>query len=127
MLPPNMAIDRIGKSTPPSPEPSGPSRAREASRPFNPSPATAATPAAASADAPLAALEPLERLRSGQLDLHGYLNLKVDEATAHLSALPRVELDAIRASLRDRLATDPALVELVHTATGKVPPPSDDA
>lgn len=127
MLLSNMAIDRIGKSTPPPPEPSGPSHAREAARPFQPSPASAATPPPAAAEATLAALEPLERLRSGQVDLHGYLNIKVDEATAHLSALPPVELDAIRASLRDRLATDPALVDLVRTATGEVPPPSDDA
>jgi hypothetical protein len=122
-----MAIDRIGKSPPPPPEPSGPSRPREAARPFQPSPASAAAPPPAVASATVAALEPLERLRNGQVDLHGYLNLKVDEATAHLSALPRVELDAIRASLRDRLATDPALIELVRTATGEVPPPSDDA
>jgi hypothetical protein len=68
----------------------------------------------------------LERFRSGQVDVQGYLDLKVDEATAHLSSLPRVELDAIRTALRDRLATDPALVDLVRAATGKVPEPSDD-
>jgi hypothetical protein len=126
-----MSIDRIGKSAPPAPSPetSGPSRPEGATGSFGafaPSrpPAVHPSPSVEPADLPLQALE---RLRRGQVDLHGYIDLKVDEATAHLSALPRVELDAIRASLRDRLATDPALVDLVRTATGKVPPPPDDA
>jgi len=123
-----MAIDRIGNNAPPtlSPETSGPSRSKEATGSFaalEPSRA----PATLSVDAAQASLEPLEQLRSGQVDLRGYLDLKVNEATAHLSALPPVELDAIRASLRDRLATDPALIELVRTATGEGPLPSDDA
>ncbi|MGO9835794.1 MAG: hypothetical protein ACLP1X_16450 [Polyangiaceae bacterium] len=126
-----MSIDRIGKSAPPTPSPetNGPSETRDPTRTFgslDPSRAAAARPPAA-VEAPHVALPPLERFRSGQVDMQGYLDLKVDEATAHLSSLPRVELDAIRAALRDRLATDPALADLVRTATGKVPEPSDDA
>ena len=71
----------------------------------------------------------LDQLKSGQIDLGRYLDLKVDEATAHLSALPRAELESIRGALRDRLALDPTLVDLVRvaaaataTATGKTPP-----
>jgi uncharacterized protein (DUF2342 family) len=66
----------------------------------------------------------LERLRAGEVDVDGYLDLKVDEATAHLATLPPGELHALRSALRDRLATDPALVDLVRTATGGVPQPS---
>jgi hypothetical protein len=87
-------------------------------------------PAAATAPASPAAVSatgPLERLRAGEIDLKRYLDLKVDEATTHLKALPPVELEAIRSALRDRLASDPALVDLVRTATGQAPqPPSDD-
>lgn len=122
-----MGIDRIGKGgfPAPSPEASGPSRSKEATSSFGSveSSRLGATSAPASVDAAHVALE---RFRSGQIDLHGYLDVKVDEATAHLSALPRVELDAIRTALRDRLATDPALVDLVRTATGKVPDPPED-
>lgn len=69
---------------------------------------------------------PLERLRAGEVDVQGYLDLKVHEATAHLSTLPPIELEALRAALRDRLATDPALVDLVRTATDHVPQPSNE-
>jgi hypothetical protein len=40
------------------------------------------------------------------------MELKVTEATSHLSALPASELESIRASLRERLASDPAIVAL---------------
>jgi len=119
-----MAIDRIGKSAPPAPSPetSGPAPTRETARPFEPRP-SAARPTGSAAAVHAA----LEQLRTGQIDLHRYLDLKVEEATAHLDALPRIELDVLRAALRERLSTDPALVELVRAATGKVPgPPGDD-
>jgi hypothetical protein len=120
-----MGIDRVGKNgvPAPSPEASGPSRSKEATSSFVAVESSRAPNAPVAVDAAHVALE---RFRGGQIDLHGYLDLKVDEATAHLSALPRVELDAVRAALRDRLATDPALVELVRTATGKVPEPPED-
>jgi hypothetical protein len=68
----------------------------------------------------------LERLRAGEVDFGGYVDLKVHEATAHLSALPPVELERIRNALRDRLASDPTLVDLLHSATGETLPPDDD-
>jgi hypothetical protein len=68
----------------------------------------------------------LERLRSGQLDVHGYVELKVDEATRHLPAMPPAQLAAIRDALRERISTDPSLLELVRTATGQHPPPRDE-
>ena len=59
--------------------------------------------------------------------MNGYVDLKVHEATAHLKALPPAELEQLRAALRDRLASDPGLVDLVRAATGAVPkPPTDD-
>jgi hypothetical protein len=122
-----MSIDRIGKGGPPAappPEKTGGSRvtgggpAFEVNAPRPPAPAQAA------------AIEPprtaLDRWRAGEIDLNAYLDLKVDEATAHLAALPPAELEAIQGALRERIANDPMLVELVRTATGRAPDPSGD-
>lgn len=122
-----MGIDSIGKKGPPTPPPpadvKGPARPSEAIRPFEVS-RSAPPPQAGAVEAPRTAME---RLRAGEVDVNGYVDLKVHEATAHLGALPPGELDQIRSALRDRLATDPGLVELVRKATGTVPqPPADD-
>ena len=68
-----------------------------------------------------AASTPLERLRAGEVDVHGYIDLKVEEATAHLQGLNATELDAVRKMLREELAGDPGLAELVRRATGQLP------
>jgi hypothetical protein len=70
----------------------------------------------------------IDQFRAGTVDVNRYLDLKVEEATAHLAALPPAQLDAIRGALRERLATDPALADLVRTATARsaAPAPSDD-
>jgi len=122
-----MGIDSIGKKGPPippsPPEAKGAARPSEATRPFEVGKAAEA-PRAAAVEASRTALE---KLRAGEIDVNGYVDMKVHEATAHLAALPPAELDRIRSSLRDRLAGDPGLVELVRKATGEVPsPPSDD-
>ena len=68
-------------------------------------------------------MSPLDRFRAGEIDLRGYLDLKVEEATAHLRDLPAAEMDDIKRTLREKLATDPELVSLVRQATGRVPEP----
>jgi len=122
-----MSIDRIGKKGPPTPPPSGDVKSSayppQATRTFE---ASKAEPAiqAGPVEAPRAALE---RLRAGEIDLNGYVDMKVHEATLHLAALPAGELEKLRSALRDRLAGDPGLVELVRKATGAMPwPQSDD-
>ena len=122
-----MGIDSIGKKGPPTPPPPtnapGAARPSEATRPFEVSPPPPAPPAGA-VEAPRTAME---RLRAGEVDVNGYVDMKVHEATAHLGALPPPELEQLRSALRDRLASDPGLVELVRKATGAVPqPPADD-
>ncbi|HEY8041757.1 MAG TPA: hypothetical protein VIF15_18260 [Polyangiaceae bacterium] len=121
-----MGIDSIGKKGPPAPPPpaetGGPSRSAETGRPFEvPKPAPA-PPANAVVPAPTA----LERLRAGELDVNGYVEVKVNEATAHLAALPPAEIEGIRAALRERLNSDPTLVDLLRTATGAAPTPPRD-
>jgi hypothetical protein len=70
-----------------------------------------------------AATEPLERLRSGEISVSQYLDIKVEQATSHLDERVSAEqLSFIRTSLREQLATDPMLVELVQSATGALPP-----
>jgi hypothetical protein len=70
----------------------------------------------------------LDQVRSGHIDVARYLDLKVEEATAHLRALPPDQLASIRSTLRDRLAGDPALAGLVEVAVNAKsrPLPSDD-
>jgi hypothetical protein len=129
-----MGIDRIGKKGPPVAPPSkdvgGPSRShgsQEAGRTFQVSKPTAEAPATAPTESAAATLSPLERLRAGEIDANGYIDAKVNEATAHLGTLPAAELDAIRSTLRERLSGDPTLADLFRTVTGQAaPPPQDD-
>jgi hypothetical protein len=131
-----MSIDRIGKgNAPPAPKPvaekGGAEKARgvEEPKPFvlhpestvgAPVPGMPGTPeaAAVSPTAPAGA-SPLEKLRTGEVDLEGYLDLKVHEAVGHLKGLRPAELSEIRATLREHMAQDPGLAELVRRATGE--------
>lgn len=120
-----MPIDPIGKKGPagitgtPGPEPAAPRRAA-GTEPFRPvTPGAPPTPVRTDPTA-------LDRLRNGSVSFEGYLDLKVDEATARLGPMSTVELQAVRRALRERLATDPTLVDLVKTSTGRVPAIDDD-
>jgi hypothetical protein len=121
-----MGIDRIGPNRPPVAPSSAPAASSPAgaTRPFQVQGTNETAPAAPVAASNGAALE---RLRAGEIDLDGYLDLKVQEATGHLGALSPAQLESIRGALRDRISADPALVDLVRAATGRAPePPHDD-
>lgn len=124
-----MAIDRIGKGggLPPTPETQGTGAANKATgaeRPFSVEKPGAAgeVQKAGSVDA----TSPLARLRAGEIDVHGYVDLKVDEATKNLHGLSPAELDGIKKVLREQMASDPGLADLVRTATGRAPSPPED-
>jgi hypothetical protein len=133
-----MGIDRIGKGAPPAPPTPGASAEKagpaaksgpsgEVTKTFEvrPSPTSTPTPSTGSV-APTAATAPstpLERLRAGEIDLDRYLDLKVDDATAHLQGLRAHEMESLRTLLREQLSSDPGLVELVQQATGQIPAP----
>ena len=68
----------------------------------------------------------LARLRAGEIDVNTYVDLRVDEATKGLEGLSAAELDDIKKVLRDQMATDPALTDLVRTATAKTPDVPED-
>jgi hypothetical protein len=126
-----MAIDRIGKSgaLPPAPETGAPAGAEKAGAPapFKVERREHTVPAD-----PMRGVQgtdvtsPLARLRAGEIDVHGYVDLKVEEATKNLTGLPPAELAEIKSVLHDQLRTDPGLADLVRTATGKMPSPPED-
>jgi hypothetical protein len=124
-----MGIDGIGKGggLPPTPEAAGAGSAQKTGAVETPfkvdRPDQAAQ--ASSVDSAQAAA-PLERLRAGEIDVNGYMDLKVDEATRSIQGLPPAELDEIKKALREQLASDPGLTDLVRTATGQMPKPPED-
>jgi len=60
---------------------------------------------------------PLERLRAGEIDLHGYVDLRVREATSHLEGLIGPDdLAKIQDELRDVIENDPDVAALVKSA-----------
>jgi hypothetical protein len=97
-----------------------------ASPSFEVKPTEAQTGAQPAAQINAVASPALEGVRSGTLDIHGYLDAKVHEATAHLSHLTPAQLDEVKAIVRDQLTRDPHLVELVQHATGQAMPPPDE-
>lgn len=132
-----MAIDRIGKGAglpggvPSAPEvkPAGSTSSVDAPFKVDRTDSASAAQRASnveSASKATRATTPLARLRAGEVDVHGYVDLKVDEATSALKGISPAELDAIKSVLRDQMKSDPGLADLVRTATGKMPTPPED-
>ena len=126
-----MAIDRIGKggALPPTPETGAAAGADKAgaAAPFKMDRSEGPAPAEPARNIEgVDATSPLARLRAGEVDVHGYVDLKVEQATRSLGGLPAAELAEIKSVLRDQLRTDPGLADLVRTATGKMPSPPED-
>ena len=66
----------------------------------------------------------LESLQRGELSLDQYLDGRVTDATSHLvGKLNPDQLEFVKQSLREQMATDPVLVELVQRTTGTAPAP----
>ena len=60
---------------------------------------------------------PLERLRAGEIDLHGYVDLRVREATSHLEGvLSASDLEKVQDQLREVIENDPEVAALVKGA-----------
>jgi hypothetical protein len=130
-----MGIDGIGKGAkPPAPDPHGgigSAGSVEKKAPVEKAFSTTmqeteATRGAAQVGQSNAASSPLARFRAGEVDVNGYVDLKVDEVVGNLKGLSPAELDDIRKMLRDQITTDPGLADLVRTATGQVPTPPED-
>lgn len=121
-----MGIDGIGKGGPPPvvPDAGGvdPSRATQGTEATF-SVERGAKPATADG---VDAASPLGRLRAGEVDVNGYVDLKVDEATRGLEGLSPTELGDIKQVLKEQMVSDPGLVDLVRNATGHIPSPPED-
>ena|ERR1700742_90250 len=66
----------------------------------------------------------LDQLRNGEISFDGYLDAQVNAAVSHVQgSLQPGQIDLIREVLREQLAADPVLAELVRRATGSTPPP----
>jgi len=68
----------------------------------------------------------LEGVRNGSLDVNGYVDAKVHDATAHLSHLTPTQLATVQGLVRSQLLADPHLRDLVQHATGIAPPKEDE-
>lgn len=117
-----MAIDRVGKGVPTNPasstsETGSVERRGPADAPFSVGQAEGAKGVAKTADTD--ATSPLARLRAGEIDVNRYVDLTVDDATKGLQGLSTSQLDDIKKVLRDQVASDPALTDLVRAATGQ--------
>ena len=64
----------------------------------------------------------LDGIRQGRLDVNGYIDAKVHEATAHLSHLAPGQLETVQRVVREQLLADPHLRDLVEKATGSAAP-----
>ena len=64
----------------------------------------------------------LQSLQRGELSLDQYLDGRVSEATSHLGGkISPDQLEFVKQTLREQMATDPVLVELVQRTTGSAP------
>ena len=118
-------VDGIGKGGPPrgvgqTGPTTGPARPAETGKTFEVE-KPGATHQAQGVQATAIEMTPLEQLKTGKIDFNQYVDLKVNEATSHLQGLSPAHLDTVRSMLRDRMATDPELVDLVKQATGQAP------
>jgi hypothetical protein len=117
-----MPIDPIGKKGGVPPHVPG-ATGQSGAAPTKAFEVDAPKPAKVDATETVAGPNALEQLRAGKIDVHQYVELKLDEATAHLKGLRAGELEQVRAILRDKIVQDPHLVDLVRQATGRVPTP----
>jgi hypothetical protein len=61
-------------------------------------------------------------VRAGTMSVNDYLDVRVHEATQHLSGMGPNDLSTLKDLLKDQLRSDPALIDLVKNATGQAPP-----
>lgn len=60
----------------------------------------------------------VNQLHAGQLTQDQYLDIRAEEAVRHLVGKVSTEqIDLIRATLRERLSTDPLLINMIRRAT----------
>jgi hypothetical protein len=116
-----MAIDGIRKGGTPAIGPNAgvgsagaPSKAFEVGQ----SSAAGAPPAVDAA----AASSLASRVRSGELDVAGFVEAKIDHATAHLAGMSPEALGDLKQMMREKMMHDPLVSEWIAELTGKSAP-----
>jgi len=67
-------------------------------------------------------MQPAERVRSGEMSMSTYLDVRVEQATQHLQGkLGQGDLAQVKSTLRSQLENDPTLRDMVQQATGAMP------
>ncbi|MEI9952000.1 MAG: hypothetical protein WDO74_24195 [Pseudomonadota bacterium] len=113
-----MSIDGIGKPPGAGIGGIGGAAGSAAAHPAEPFKVDASAPLAAGGKVSAA----LSSLQRGELSLDQYLDGRVSDATSHLvDKLSPDQLQFVKQSLREQMATDPVLVELVQRAIGAAP------
>ena len=113
-----MSIDGIGKPPGAGIGGIGGTAGKEGARPVESFKLDSSAPAAGSGKVSAA----LTSLQRGELSLDQYLDGRVSDATSHLvGKLSPDQLEFVKQSLREQMATDPVLIELVQRTTGSVP------
>ncbi len=110
-----MAVDGVGK--PPIPGITGPVASIGHSEPPARTEFSVDAPGKASPNVEVTPVgsDLLDRLQAGQVTQEQYLDIKAEQAVAHLvGQLPAEQVDLIRATLRDQLSTDPLFERLVR-------------
>lgn len=121
-----MGIDGIGKRGGiPTPEATGASSTSGPQKTGQSFAAELQKPGALATEA-VRASTALEDFKAGRIDMNGYLDQKVNAATAHLEGLPPADLEQVRSMLREQIASDPGFAELVQKATGQSPIPEGE-
>ena len=66
--------------------------------------------------------ESARKVKNGEMPLDEYLDERAEQGLAHLKGkVAESTLEVVRFALREKLRTDPALVEAVRQATGSSP------
>lgn len=66
--------------------------------------------------------EAVRKVKSGEMSLDEYLESRTEEALLHIKGkIPDETFENIRYILREKIRTDPLLVEAVRRSTGKTP------
>lgn len=115
-----MGIDGIGKKPPAAPDTTAGAGPTEKTGATFEVPGTQA-PERVRATSQVDATSPLARLEAGEIDVNAYVELKVDEATKHLGAMPPTDLADLKSLLREKLVSDPSMADLVRQSTGQTP------
>lgn len=68
--------------------------------------------------------EAVRKVKSGEMSLDEYIDQRVEEASSHLKGkIPDETLENLKFVMREKVRTDPLLVETIRRTTGKTPSP----